>query len=119
MIPWRRVPWPLWVFTSIALFEAVRLEVRVHGPVVAMIIYPVLAFVWLYLMLRGVRWVWLVTVAFVVLGFGIELIGGSVQWWGAIIGLVEPGLLLLPVTQRYFSPDKTPPNGDASLDNPS
>lgn len=100
---WREVPWPLWVFAVGQVLLIARVVLQFHGPLVVTVLYPVLTFGGVYFLLRGVRWVWLVTVGVIVLGLAFELVSGSIRWWGNAIGLVELVLLLLPVTRRYFS----------------
>lgn len=104
---WRQVPWPLWVFAAAQLLVVARVEAMVHGPILAMILYPVLVLGWLYFLLRGVRWIWLVTLGVVVLGLAFELVSGSLRWWATTIGVAEALLLLLPFTRRYFSKDRS------------
>jgi len=99
----RRVPWPLWVFAALAVFPAILIEVEVHGPVTAKVLYPVLMFAWLFFLLTGVRWVWVATLAVTALGLVPDLIAGSVTWRGLVEWAITIGLLLLPVTRRYFA----------------
>jgi hypothetical protein len=108
MIEWRRVPWPLWVYAAVALLTAARVEIWVHGPILVKVLYIVVAFAWLYFIFRGIRRIWIATLAVFALGLAFELVSGSLQWWGAMITLIELMLLLLPVTQRYFSREQGP-----------
>lgn len=106
MIAWRRVPWPLWVIVAVQLQAAVRLELAVHGPLLVMFLYALLNIAWLYFLVRGVRWVWIMTIAVIALGLAFDLV--SFRGWGTTIGVVELILLLLPVTRRYVANDSTP-----------
>jgi hypothetical protein len=103
MIDWKRVPWPLWGYSVAMLLAASLLEVNVHGPVSARVLFAVIMLVWLYFLLRGVRWVWIVTIGIYVLGVVPDLISGSLTWQGVVLSLIGLMLLLLPVTRRYFS----------------
>lgn len=103
MIEWKRVPWPLWVYSVATLFAAILIEIKVHGLVSAKLLFAAIMLAWLYLLLKGVRWVWIVTLGIYVLGFVPDLILGSLTWRGAASGVVGLILLLLPVTRRYFS----------------
>jgi hypothetical protein len=105
MIEWRRVPWPLWAYSVATLLGVTLIEVQAHGPVAVKVLYPVLILAWLYCLLVGVRWVWIVTLVINVLGLIPYVISGSLSWQGVILSLVSPLLLLLPVTRRYFSSD--------------
>jgi hypothetical protein len=103
VIEWKRVPWTLWAYSIALLLAAISIEVKVHGPVPAKVLFVTVMLAWLYLLLRGVRWVWIVTVGIYVLGFVTDLISGSLKWQGVALSLIGITLLLLPVTQRYFS----------------
>jgi membrane protein implicated in regulation of membrane protease activity len=85
------------------LLAVISLEVKVHGPVLARILFAIIMLVWLYFLLKGVRWVWMVTIAIYVLGVVPNLISGSLTWQGVVSSLLGLMLLLLPVTRRYFS----------------
>jgi hypothetical protein len=82
---------------------ATSIEIKVHGPVSARVLFAAVMLAWLYFLLKGVRWVWIVTVGIYVLGFVPDLISGSLMWPGLALGLVGLMLLLLPVTRRHFS----------------
>jgi hypothetical protein len=73
-----------------------------------MVLFPTLIFAWLYFLLDGVRWVWIVNLAILVLGLVLEVAFAPLDWHDAVslIGLV---LLLLPVTRQYFSTGSTAP----------
>jgi hypothetical protein len=81
------------------------IEVEVHGPIPAKVLYPFVMFVWFFFLLRGVRWVWIATLAATVLGFVPDLIAGALTWQGVMGGTISIGLLALPVTRRYFAGD--------------
>lgn len=108
MIAWRRVPWPLWVLAVVLLSDAVRIEFVVNGPVLVMILNPVLILAWVYFLFRGVRWIWLLTIVLGALGLAVDVVAGSFRLWGDAESLIELMLLLLPVTRRYFSPQQAP-----------
>jgi hypothetical protein len=103
MIEWRRVPWPLWAYSVIMFLGVILIEVKAHGPIPAKALYPFVMFAWLYFLLKGVRWVWIVTVGIYVLGLLPYLISGSLKWQGVALSLIGLLLLLTPVTRRYFS----------------
>jgi hypothetical protein len=100
VIEWKAVPWPLWIYSAITVITTISLEF--HGPVSVRVLFAIIMLVWLYLLLKGLRWVWILTVGVYVLG-SIQLVWISFTWRGAAIGLVELLLLLLPETRRYFS----------------
>lgn len=103
MIAWRRVPWTLWAFAVLTVAGLIVVLARASGnaPVTALIIYVGLTCSWLYFLLRGVRWVWIVTVGVGLVGTLFDLITGSGTWLGISSGLVGLLLMLLPATRRY------------------
>ena len=103
MIEWRRVPWPLWVFSLVALTGAMLTEFEAHAPTPAKALLIAVMLAWLYVLFRGVRWVWIGTIGIYVLGVIPDLVSGSLKWWGVAVSLIGLALLLLPVTRRYFS----------------
>jgi hypothetical protein len=103
VIDWKRVPWPLWAYSVVMLMGTMLIEVQAHGPTSAKLIYPFVMLAWLYFLLKGVRWVWMVTVGIYVLGLVPYLISGSLRWQGAALSLIGLLFLVLPVTRRYFS----------------
>jgi hypothetical protein len=102
MIDWRRVPWPLWVYSAVVLFEVISLEVKTPGPIPALALYVVIMFGWLYFLLNGRRWVWIVTLGIYALGLVFYLISSSPEWQAVGLTLIGLLLLLLPVTRRFF-----------------
>jgi len=76
---------------------------QAHGPITAKVLFAALMLAWLYFLLKGVRWVWIITVGISILGFLPNLIAGSLKWQGLALSLVGLLLLLIPVTRRYFS----------------
>jgi hypothetical protein len=63
---------------------------------------PFFALAWAYFLLRGIRWLWFVTLAIHVLTIpGIVL--GSVRWEGSVFTIAGLILLLLPATREYFA----------------
>jgi hypothetical protein len=97
------VPWSLWAYSAIVLLGIILVEFKVHGQVPSKLLFPIIMFAWLFFLLRGVRWVWIVTVGISILGFVPDVISGSIEWQGVASGLIGLVLLLLPVTRRYFS----------------
>lgn len=103
MIEWRRVPWPLWVYSVVTLTGAIVIEVEAHAPIPARALLIVVMLAWLYVLFTGVRWVWIGTVCIYVLGLVPDLASGSLKWWGVVVSLIGLVLLLLPITRQYFS----------------
>ena len=103
MIEWGKVPWSLWAFAAITLAGVIFIEVQVHGQVPPRVLYPFVMFAYLFFLLKGVRWLWIGTVALIVLSFMSSLATGPRTWSGIGGGLITLSLLLLPVTRRYFA----------------
>jgi hypothetical protein len=100
---WRQVPWPLWAYFAAMLLSTMLVEVKTHGPIMAKVLLIAVILAWLYFLLKGVRWVWIVTVGVYVLGLVPDMILGPLEWQGVALSLFSLLLLLLPVTRRYFS----------------
>lgn len=102
------MPWTLWAYSAFTLVGVILIEVQVHGKIAPRVFFPFVMFAWLFFLLKGIRWVWIATLAVSVLGFAGDLVSGSLTWHGVAMGLVGTVLLLLPVTRRYFgSPSPT------------
>jgi hypothetical protein len=63
--------------------------------------------VWAYFLLRGVRWLWMLTLAACVLSLVFEIAAGSIHWRGFALSAVGLVLLSLPETWRYFAAAKS------------
>lgn len=103
MIELKQVPWPLWVYSAITLLGVITVEAKAHAPILAMLLYLLVALAWLCFLLKGVRWVWIATVGLSIVGLILYPIADSIDWGGVAMSLIGLLLLLLPVTQRYFS----------------
>ncbi len=67
----------------------------------ALALDPLLMLVWVYFLLRGLRWLWFFTLATsLVIILGIVL--GSVTWEGYVESVLGAILLLMPGTRQYF-----------------
>jgi len=85
------------------LLATILIEIKIHGPVSAKVLFAIVTLAWLYVLLKGVRWVWMVTIGIYALGLVPDLFSGSLTWQGVALSLSGLVLLLLPVTRRYFS----------------
>jgi hypothetical protein len=103
VIEWGKVPWTLWVLAALWVAELILFEAKLHGPVGPRVFYPVFVLAWLFFLLKGLRWVWIATLGFSVLGLLLLPISGSVTWHGVAEGAIGIGLLLMPSTRRYCS----------------
>jgi hypothetical protein len=103
VIDWRRVPWSLWLYVLWTVGLAGWLVFHVSGPMAAQVLFSAIVLAWAFFMLKGVRWLWIATVAVGILGFISALITGPRTWYGIVGGAIGIGLLLLPVTRLYFA----------------
>jgi hypothetical protein len=103
VIAWRQVPWTLWAFAVLTLAGLIVVLAGAAGdaPATLLIIYVVLTCAWLFFLLRGVRWLWMITVGVGLVGLFFDLVTGSGTWLGISSGVVDLVLLLLPATRRY------------------
>jgi hypothetical protein len=110
VIDWGRVPWTLWLFVALTVGGVAWSEFRVSGPVAAQLLFAAITLAWMFALLRGVRWVWILTLVFNLLTLCINLLAdalGQGAWYQFALLLaitaVYTGLLLLPTRRRYFS----------------
>lgn len=107
MIELKQVPWPLWVYSAVMLLSVIVVEAKAHAPILAVALYLVTVFAWLYFLLKGLRWIWIATVGLSVVGLILYPIADSINWGGIAMSLIGLLLLLLPATRRYFSSHRT------------
>jgi hypothetical protein len=90
----------LWLLCALILLGSVPVEARGDGSPAALALVPVLMLVWSYLLLRGLRWLWFLTLATsLVIIPGIVL--GTVTWEGYVESVLGAALLLMPDTRQY------------------
>jgi hypothetical protein len=105
VIAWGRIPWPLWILFALTVWGLAVLEISASGPTAVKILVPVITVAWLYLLLRGIRWVWIVTIGIYALSFIQYSLFEDPEWIATTTALVGTLLLLLPVTRQFFSHD--------------
>ena len=107
MIEWGKVPWPLWVYVLVGLAAVIGKELvsPIRSPVGAIVAILILL-TWDIALLRGVRWVWMLSVGINILFLVINMSFGSHEWFAIAIYLVFPLLLLNPPTRRFFARPK-------------
>ena len=106
---WEAVPWTLWVVVALSLIAIPVFFVRGPGdtPVGLVIAFPFVVLAWNYLLLTGLRWVWITTLVLAGGGLVLELAASTGTWWGDLESAVVIVLLLLPTTRRFFQKDQT------------
>jgi hypothetical protein len=77
-------------------------EVTARGPVPAKVLLAAVMLAWLYLLFKGIRWVWIGTIGIYVLATVPEVISGSFAWTGVALSVIGFLLLILPVTRQHF-----------------
>jgi hypothetical protein len=109
VVEWGKAPWTLRSYVVIALAGAVVIAIVVSSTPVALRLFLV-AFevVVCFFLLRGVRWLWLVTIAFILLWFVQGVIEGNLRWYGIAQGIVALVFLLHPATRKFFGRAETP-----------
>lgn len=103
----QRIPWSLWAFVALMGVGLIVLFARAT-PVKPAIFGVVVLGAWAYFLLRGVRWLWIVTVVYLAAFLAFDLATASGTWFGDASGLVQLMLLVLPATRRFFTPRKSP-----------
>jgi hypothetical protein len=111
VIEWGKVPWTLWVFAALVIVPTILIEVEIHGQVPAKVLFAFVMFAWLFFLLKGVRWVWILTLGISVLGLIPDLISGSLTWQGVASGLLgialswpQPLAATSPASRRQRTP---------------
>lgn len=103
MIYWGKVPWTLWAHVFLALAgPALAFGLRSGSKPGFFALGIAFAVVWNYFLLRRVRWLWLVTVAFAVIG-EVQLLALGPRNYELGVGLVDIVLLLHPLTREFFA----------------
>jgi hypothetical protein len=96
MLEWERVPWSLWVFAALNSASSILVDIEASGPILAKLLFLCIMSTWLFLLLKGLRWVWIGTLGILVLGFVVDLASDALAWRGIAVGLIGFALLLLP-----------------------
>lgn len=109
MIDLGRVPWSLGLYILWTVGLSGWLVFHVSGPIAAQVLFSAIVLAWAFFMLKGVRWLWIATVAVSVLSFISDLITDPQTWYGIVGGTISIGLLLLPGTRRYFASEPASP----------
>ena len=74
------MPWTLWVYVAYTLATSALVENRTAGPLVPKVGFAIVILGWLFFLVKGLRWLWFVTLAVGILGFVADLITGPVRW---------------------------------------
>jgi hypothetical protein len=116
VVDWRKVPWPLWAYAVLTLGSIPVVFVTTSVPVVFAIFTTVLLLCWTLFLLRGVRWLWLATLAIDGVSLIVDLATGAGTWHGHLISVVSLVLLLLPATREFFSSrERSPSSTQAAM----
>jgi hypothetical protein len=84
VIDWRRVPWSLGLYILWTVGLSGWLVFHVSGPIAAQVLFSSIVITWAFFMLKGVRWLWIATVAVSVLSF----ISSSLSVLGRVCGVI-------------------------------
>jgi hypothetical protein len=103
VVEWGRAPWTLRAYVLFAVVGAAVLAIVVSStPAAPRLFLVAFELVVCFFLLRRVRWLWLLTIAFILLGFVRGAIEGNMRWYGIAQGIVALVLLLHPATQEFF-----------------
>lgn len=102
MIDWKKLPASLWLLVLLMSIGTASVEVSAHGPLPAKVILAAIILAWIYLLLRGVRWIWILTVVLYIFSLLNEGLSNPGEWWTLVIGFIGLILLMLPGTRRHF-----------------
>jgi hypothetical protein len=103
VIEWGKVPWTLWAHVFLALAGlAIPFALRSGSKPGFFALGVAFVVVWNYFLLRRVRWLWIVTVAFAVIG-EVQFLALGPRNYGLGIGLASIVFLLHPLTRDFFA----------------
>jgi hypothetical protein len=109
VVEWGKAPWTLRAYVVLAVVGAVVDAAIVSStPVAPRLFLVAFEVVVCFFLLRRVRWLWLLTIAFILVGFVLEVIEGTLRWYGIAQGIVALVFLLHPATQEFFRRPETP-----------
>jgi hypothetical protein len=97
----RRVPLSLWAFDGVLVIGAFMIFVRSSVPVGPIVFGVFFVSAWSYLLLKGIRWIWLATVTIYLLNVPWIALG-SASWETIVTTMIGLSLLVLPSTRGYF-----------------
>ena len=107
MIEWGKVPWTLWAHVFLALAGlALPFALRSGSKPGIFVVGVVFVVVWNYFLLKRVRWLWIVTVVFAIIG-NVQFLALGPRNYELGIGLVDFVFLLHPTTRRFFAKRET------------
>jgi hypothetical protein len=109
VVEWGKAPWTLRAYVVITLAGAIVVAIVVSSTPIAPRLFGV-AFtaVVCFFLLRGVGWLWLLMIAFILLSFVLGVIEDNMRWYGIAQGVVALILLVHPTTRRFFRRAETP-----------
>jgi hypothetical protein len=100
---WEEAPWTLRTYVVLAVVGAAVVAILVSSmPMAARLFFVGFELVISFFLLRRVRWLWILTIAFILLGFALGVIEGNLRWYGVVQSIVALFLLLHPSTQAFF-----------------
>jgi hypothetical protein len=109
VVEWGKAPWTLQAYVVIALASTAIIAIVVPStPVPPRLFFVALMTATCFFLLRGVRWLWLLVIAFIPIGFALGLIEGNTRWYGIALGIMDLVLLLHPATRRFFRRQESP-----------
>lgn len=104
MFNWAEAPWTLRAYVVITLVGTVVVAIVASStPIVPLLFFVVFEAVVCFFLLRRIRWLWLLTLAFLFIGFALGAIEGNLTWDWIAEGIVGLVLLLHPATRHYFA----------------
>jgi hypothetical protein len=102
IIMWRGVPWPVRALCLCIGVSALVVAAATHGPAFPRLLFLGFFIGWAVLLLRGNRWIWIVTILLFAFGFLTQIVSGSVTWYGVLLILVDLALLMHPLTREFY-----------------
>lgn len=100
---WEEAPFSMRAYAVLSVaWQVVGLSVSPKPFLTA--VFGLFGLVILYFLLRGLRWLWFVTIGVVVLGLLTDpFVYPGIHWWTYPLNVVALVLLLLPDSRRHFA----------------
>src|SRR5690242_13062674 len=99
---WREVPWSLWAFVVLMVSPLLVAVSTSSTPLAPSLFAVAFTFAWMFFLLRGLRWLWIVTTVLFAVFLVIGLAAESYTWYGDLLSVIQVALLLVPPTRQFF-----------------
>jgi hypothetical protein len=108
VVNWEKAPWSLRAYVILSLASSLIVAIVASSPILPRVFLVGFTIVICFFLLKGVRWLWILSIAFIPLGFAMAVAQGNVRWYSVALGVVDLILLIHPDTRRVFRREEIP-----------